>query len=176
MKKWLITAVSLLAVAMLLLTGCANEHVNEAANRESKESNSSSIGTKEEDQGSITLKDVNGKDVVLSSEQKIPDSFPKEVPIPDSIGVTSSISSDDSVTVTIATTTMSFAETVALYDGYLQQAGYVETFKIDEADFFNYTGKRGNEQFVVTLQLNLEDNKTVTGILIHSKTEGESSF
>ena len=174
MKKWLITAVLLLTAAMLLLTGCSNEKVNEAADKATQQNNNqSSLGTKEEDQGSITLKDASGKDVVLSSEQTLPDSFPKEAPVPDSIQVTSSITSEDTVTVTIATTTMSFAETVALYNDYLEQAGYVETFKIDEADFFNYTGKRGNEQFVVTLQLDLEDNKTVTGILIYSKTEGE---
>ncbi|MBN2984936.1 MULTISPECIES: hypothetical protein [Cohnella] len=117
-----------------------------------------------------TITKEDGEQIRLSGEAEIPEGFPADVPIPANVAVTSSISGDDTATVSIETE-MPFEEAVALYYGYAQEAGYSEAYKMEEADFFNYSGRKDNEQFVVTLQLDLEDNKTVTGILVYGKTE-----
>lgn len=162
MNKWLARMAAVVLAASMALTACSGNETGRSGGTN---------GDQGADEGSVTLKDNEGKDVVVSSKQEIPDSFPKDVPIPDSLKIVSSISSDDSTTLAIETD-MPFDEAVALYDGYVQEAGYVESFKMDEEDFYNYSGRRGQEQFVVTLQLDLEDNKTVTGVLVYSKDEG----
>lgn len=159
-KLW--TTVAVLLLSAMLLAGCSENGDQQSGNRER--------AAQGEEEGTVTMKDNEGRDVVITNKQDIPELFPDDVPMPDSIQIVSSISSMDTVTIAM-NTEMPFSEVVALYDGYLQEAGYEEAFRIDEADFYNYSGRRGNEQFVVTLQLDLEDNKTVTGALVYTNME-----
>lgn len=122
---------------------------------------------KDAEDGEVTIKNANGKEVTLSSKADIPDTFPSDIPLPDEIVVTSSISSSDSVTVTIETE-MPFDEVIALYVDYAAQAGYSEVHRMEDAASIHYSSQKGTERFIVTLQQDLEDNKTVTGALVYS--------
>lgn len=161
-KLWTVLAAISLS-ASLALTGCAGSGESQSGNRGGAEVN--------EDEGVVTLKDNEGEDVVITNKQEVPDSFPDDVPMPESIKIVSSITSVDTVTIAIETE-IPFEEAVDMYDGYLQEAGYVEAFKSDDPDYYNYSGTKGDEQFVVTLMLDQEDNKTVTGVLVYSKVAG----
>lgn len=109
----------------------------------------------------------DGKEITLSNESDIPDLFPSDVPLPEEIQVISSISSDDSVTLGIETE-MPYEDVVELYYDYAQKAGYTEVHKLEDEKFINYSAQKGTERFIFTLQLNMEDNKTVYGSLIYS--------
>lgn len=122
---------------------------------------------KEAEDGEVTIENANGEEITLSSNADIPDTFPSDIPLPDEIVVTSSISSDDSVTVTIETE-MPFDEVIALYVDYAGQAGYSEVHRMEDESFINYSSQKGTERFVFTLNRDLEDNKTVEGALVYS--------
>lgn len=151
-QKWrgkLSAAVILLA--MIAATGCSN--VEQAI--------------KEAEEGTVTIEREDGKEITLSSKPDIPELFPSDVPLPDEIQVTSSISSNDSVTVTIETE-MPYDDVLELYYDYAQNAGYSEVHRMEGENNIHYSAQKGSERFVFTLQLDLEDNKTVTGALVYS--------
>src|SRR5690606_15249367 len=111
---------------------------------------------------------ADGEQIKLSSESDIPELFPDDLPMPVGIRVTSSISSDDNATMTIETE-KPYDEVIALYVDYAEQAGYSEVHRLEDATSLHYSAQKGTERFVVTLQLDLEDNKTVSGALVYSK-------
>lgn len=150
-QKWSIALFAVMVMAMIFATGCSK--VGKAI--------------QEAEQGTTTITKADGEKIKLSSEADIPDLFPSDVPLPDEIQVTSSISSKDSVTLTIETK-MPYDDVVKLYYNYSQQAGYSEVHKLGDRDSINYSFKKGTERFVFTLQLDLEDKKTVTGALVYS--------
>lgn len=112
-KKWSVALLAVMLLAMIFATGCskAEEAIKEA------------------EQGTTTITKEDGEEIKLSSETDIPDSFPSDVPIPDEIQVTASISGSDSVTLTIETQ-MPYDDVVKLYSDYAQQAGYSEVHKL----------------------------------------------
>lgn len=122
-----------------------------------------------EEQGTTTITKEDGEKITLSNKPDIPDLFPSDVPMPDEIEVVTSISSDNSVTLGIETE-MAYDDVVKLYYDYTQQAGYTEVHKLEDENgkFINYSAQKGTERFIFTMQLNLEDNKTVYGSLIYS--------
>lgn len=142
-------AASILALAFML--GCSNvEQLVQNA-----------------EDGEMTIENINGEEITLSSKADIPDTFPSDIPLPDEIIVTSSISSDDSVTVTIETE-MPYDDVLGLYVDYAGQAGYSEVHRMEDEDSIHYSSQKGTERFVFSLQKDLEDNKTVTGALVYS--------
>lgn len=152
--NWLVPAA--LAV-MILATGCSK--VEQAI--------------REAEQGTTTITKEDGEQITMSSKSDIPDLFPSDVPLPDSIQVTSSISSQESVTLTIETE-MPYKEVLELYYDYAQNAGYSEVHRLESENTIHYSAQRGTERFVFSLQFDLEDNKTVTGALVYSnKPEAE---
>ncbi|WP_020617963.1 hypothetical protein [Paenibacillus daejeonensis] len=110
----------------------------------------------------------DGKKTTYSSEQVLPEDFPDDIPFPSDYIVTGSITTEMGHTVTFESTEP-FEVVANLYRDYTEQAGYEESYLMDEADFYNYTGAKGDENFVSTLTLDLEDNKTVTGIIVYGK-------
>lgn len=150
-QKWSIALFAVMLIAMIFATGCSK--VEKAI--------------QEAEQGTTTITKGDGEEIKLSSETDIPDLFPSDVPLPDEIQVTSSISGKDSVTLTIETQ-MPYDDAVKLYYNYTQQAGYSEVHKLEDRDSINYSFKKGTERFIFTLQLDLEDKKTVTGALVYS--------
>jgi len=119
------------------------------------------------EQGTATITKEDGEQITLSSTPDIPDLFPSDIPLPDEIEVTSSIGSSDSVTVTIETQ-MPYDEVVDLYYDYAQNAGYSEVHRLEDEYSINYSTQKGTERFIFTLQLDQEDNTTVTGALVYS--------
>jgi len=147
-----------LLLGLIAAAGCSN--VQQAIN--------------EAEQGTSTITKDDGEQVVLSSKPDIPELFPSDVPLPDEIRVTSSISSNDSVTLTIETE-MPYEDVVDLYYGYVQQAGYSEVHNLEGENTINYSAQKGTERFVFTLQLDLEDQTTVTGALVYSNNPEDSA-
>ncbi|XID92903.1 hypothetical protein ACF3MZ_31410 [Paenibacillaceae bacterium WGS1546] len=146
--KWLLPAA---LVVMILAAGCSKAEQ----------------AIKEAEQGTTTITKEDGEEIKLSGKPDIPDLFPSDVPLPDGIQVTSSISSNDSVTLTIETE-MPYEEVLELYYDYSQQAGYSEVHRLESENTIHYSAQKGTERFVFSLQLDLEDNKTVTGALVYS--------
>lgn len=163
MKKKRYTAILTIALAAALLaSGCSNNGADE-----SKEG---SAGTNSSAENSITYKTDGGKEITLSSEKEVPEGFPGDIPLPGEIGVTSSLKSEASGNITVSIETeMPFEEVVKLYQEYADSAGYKENFKINEEGFYSFSGAKDSEQFVFTLQLDLDNNKTVTGALVYEK-------
>jgi hypothetical protein len=148
---WKRAGLAATAMALVFAMGCSNiEQVIQEA-----------------EEGEVTITTGEGKDVTLSSKADIPEGFPSDVPLPDEIEVTSSISASDSITVTIETE-MPYDEAVALYVDYTQQAGYSEVSRMGDDNSIHYSSQKGTERFIFTLQRDLEDNKTVTGALVYS--------
>lgn len=157
-KKLSASLFAVLLLAMMIATGCSKAEK----------------AIKEAEQGTTTITKEDGEEIKLSSKTDIPDMFPSDVPIPDEIQVTASISGSDSVTVTIETE-MPYEDVVKLYSDYAQQAGYSEVHKLEADQTINHSFQRGTERFVYTLQLDLENNKTITGALVYSnKPEAEA--
>jgi len=154
MKKWSYTLCAVMLIGLIFTTGCSK--VEE-------------VISDSEQQGTTTITKEDGKKITLSTKPDIPDLFPSDVPMPDEIQVIESISSDDSVTLGIETK-MPFDDVVEMYYNYTKKAGYSEVHKLEDQKFINYSAQKGTERFIFTLQLNLEDNKTVYGSLIYSKT------
>jgi len=150
-QKWSTALFAVLLIATIVATGCSK--VEKAI--------------KEAEQGTTTITKEDGEEIKLSGETDIPDLFPSDIPIPDEIQVTSSISGSDSVTLTIETE-MPFEDIVKLYSDYAQQAGYSEVHKLEADKTINHSFQRGIERFVYMVQLDLEDNKTVTGALVYT--------
>jgi len=164
-QKWSVALFAVMLVAMIFATGCSK------AEKAIKEAEEAII---EAEQGTSTITKEDGKQIKISSETDIPDSFPSDIPIPDEIQVTASISGNDGATITIETQ-MPYDDVVKLYSDYAQQAGYSEVHKLDSDNSINHSFLKGTERFVYTLQLDLEDNKTVTGALVYSnKPEAET--
>ncbi|MFC4597404.1 hypothetical protein [Cohnella hongkongensis] len=152
-RKWGFAVLSAVLMTVLVFaTGCskAEKAVIEA-----------------EEQGTMTITRDDGEEIKFSSKSSIPDLFPSDVPLPDEIQVTSSISSKDSVTVTIETE-MPYEEVLELYYDYSQQAGYSEVHRLEGENTIHYSSQKGTEHFVFSLQLDEEDHKTVTGALVYS--------
>lgn len=143
--------IAVLLAALLLATGCSE--IEQAI--------------QEAEQGTVTITKEDGKEITLSSKPDIPELFPSDVPLPDEIQVTSSIGSNDSVTLTIETE-MPYDDVLALYYDYAQHAGYSEVHRMESENTIHYSAQKGTERFVFTLQLDQEDNKTVTGALVYS--------
>ncbi|CAH1195588.1 hypothetical protein PAECIP111893_00723 [Paenibacillus plantiphilus] len=123
-----------------------------------------------EDNGSLTYETDEGKQLTISSKTEVPEGFPSDIPLPAEIKITSSLKSEASGNITVAIETeMPFEEAVKLYQGYADKAGYKESFKIEEAGFYSFSGSTNNELFVFNLQLDQENKKTVTGALVYEK-------
>lgn len=155
--KWSGVLSAVVVLGLVFATGCskAEKAISEA------------------EQGTATITKEDGEKITLSSKADIPDNFPSDVPLPDGIRVTSSISGNDTVTLTIETE-MPYDDVVELYSDYAQKAGYTEVHRLEGDKTINYSAQKGTERFVFTLQLDLEDNKTVTGALVYSnKPESE---
>jgi len=158
-KRSKIVVAVVILVAIVFATGCSK--VEQAIS--------------DAEQGKTTITKEDGKQVTLSGNSDIPDLFPSDVPLPDEIKIVSSISSDDSVTLAFETE-MPYDDVVALYFDYTEKAGYTEVHKLEDEEqkYINYSSQKGTERFIFTMQLNLEDNKTVNGSLIYSnKPEAE---
>lgn len=153
-QKWKAVLSAAILITLIFVTGCTKieKAIIEA-----------------EEQGTTTITKEDGEKITLSNKPDIPDLFPSDVPMPDEIQVVTSISGDNSVTLGIETE-MPYDDVVKLYYDYTQQVGYSEVHKLeDENDkFINYSAQKGIERFIFTMQLNLEDNKTVYGSLIYS--------
>lgn len=152
-QKWSTVLSAVILITLIVMTGCSK--IEDAISGA-------------EQQGTMTITKEDGKKITLSNRPDIPELFPSDVPLPDEIQVISSISSDDSVTLGIETE-MPYDDVVKLYYEYTQKAGYSEVHKLEDQKFINYSAQKGTERFIFTLQLNLEDNKTVYGSLIYSK-------
>ncbi|SDD82776.1 hypothetical protein SAMN02799630_04236 [Paenibacillus sp. UNCCL117] len=141
-------------IAAVFGAGCSSVEIHEAAG----------------DKGSVTYKTDGGKEVTLSSEAKLPEGFPSDIPLPAAIAVTASISSKESGNKMVSIETkMPFAEVVKLYKDYADKAGYKENFVMQEEGVYSYSGSKAGELFVFNLALDQEDKKTVTGALTHEK-------
>lgn len=153
MKKWSAVLSVVMLIALIIMAGCSKieDVISEA-----------------EQQGTTTITKEDGKKITLSNKPDIPDLFPSDIPLPDEIQVISSISSDDSVTLGIETE-LPYDDVVQLYYDYAQKAGYSQVHRLEDQKFINYSAQRDTERFIFTLQLNLENNKTVYGSLIYSK-------
>jgi len=149
--KWNSVLALVVLIGLIIAPGCAE--VKQAID--------------EAEQGTTTITKEDGEQVTLSSKPDIPELFPSDVPLPDDIRVTSSIGSSDSVTLTIETQ-MPYDEVVELYYDYAQNAGYSEVHRLEGENTINYSAQKGTERFVFSLQLDLEDNTTVTGALVYS--------
>lgn len=156
-RKWQSIQLVVVMVALAYAAGCSKA----AEAIETIEA----IG--EAEQGTATITKDDGEQITVASKPDIPELFPSDVPLPDEIQVTSSISGSDSVTVMFETE-KAFAEVVDMYIDYTEQAGYTEVHRLEAEGMINYSAQRGTERFVFTIQLDLENNKTVTGALVYS--------
>ncbi|MFS0726809.1 hypothetical protein [Paenibacillus sp. 1P07SE] len=157
-------AAGIMLAAILLAAGCSHSGMGHVTVGESG-------GTTTKEQGSVTYTSKDGEETTYSSKEELPEGFPGDIPFPPDYVVTSSITTEEGYTVTFDST-RPFGEVVELYKEYAERAGYQESYLMDEADFYNYTGNKGDEKFVSTLTLDLEDNKTVTGIIVYGKGRG----
>lgn len=84
--------------------------------------------------------------------------------------VTASVKSETTGTVTVAVeTSRPFDEIVRLYRDYAEKAGYRQANEMKDDGYFMYTGSKGAETFSVTIQLDQENRKKVTGAIVYGK-------
>lgn len=121
-------------------------------------------------EGTSVVRNAAGDKTVLSSVQEWPKELPADVPRPDGVKVTASVKSEGSGTVTVAVeTSRPFDEVVRLYRDYAEKAGYKPANEMRDEGYYLYSGSKGAETFAVTIQLDQEGGKKVTGAIVYGK-------
>lgn len=146
------------ALAMLLLGGCSNNAVPML-----------DVQAEDANQGSITF-DMGGGETVLSGVPERPASFPEDIPLPDGAVITASLDQGEQGNSMVAfDAEQPFDAAIEMYRNYAEKAGYVETFPAtSDSEMFWYSGTRGDEQLVITLNNDLEREGWVFGAITYT--------
>jgi len=132
-----------MAACFLFLTGCTNENEPEGNAQPSASEATESIS--------------NVVESAVSASDKIPDGFPKDIPIPDDIEMPASMAHDDSITVSFDVR-KSFDETLKIYKEYFKSAGYQMTSETLIEDSYMGNGTSGSNELLVIISMTTDDN------------------
>jgi len=109
----------------------------------------------DEENGSIKGTDAQGNKFEMNVSQTIPDSFPKNIPIPDGAKITSSMSSSSDnkgdSTVVMYELDGDFKETAKLYTDFLKNEGYSDTSTTEMGDTYMGGGTKDGMQLSIVL-------------------------
>lgn len=130
-----------------------------------------------DEEGKVTFKqtDEEGKETSfeMSSEGKIPEGFPKDIPIPKKAKVTASTTSSSSDGTEgyslFLETKEPIEEIVKLYSDYMEKGGYTDVSNFSADDIAMISGKKGEIQF--SAMVTQDENKVVTLILGYEKIQ-----
>lgn len=150
----------LAATALLALTGCSGEDIAERLAEEAMEAGGGGEGEVDidTDDGSVSVEGSEG--AVNIGNQELPEELPDELPLPDGLQVTGSMSQDgqDGTTVGLqAGFEGSFDDATAFFDSELEAAGWTVTNRSNntagevrnanyEIEGFGFTGVVGVTQ------------------------------
>ncbi|MCR2806594.1 hypothetical protein [Paenibacillus soyae] len=149
---------ALAALALLLLAGCSEKDVP-----------TFDVEMEDANQGSVTL-DTAGGETVLSSVAEIPPSFPEDIPLPEGAVITATLDQKEQGNSMVAfDAEQPFDEAIELYQNYASEAGYAEAIPATiDSQMFWYSGTRGEEQLVITLNKDLERDGWVYGAVTYT--------
>jgi len=99
----------------------------------------------------------NVVEAAVSASDKIPDRFPKDIPIPDDIEMPASMTHDDSITVSFDVR-KNFDETLQIYKEYFNSAGYEMTSETLIEDSYMGTGTLGSNELQVIISMTTDDS------------------
>jgi len=168
-RSWVRITGILVLLLMVVGTGCSKSVTITGENGEKSnikvdsggmtitndQGQTTTITTEGKDQGKLVMTDDKGNVVTMeASEDKIPDDFPKEIPIIEDYKVTSSLTtnSDGKTSFMIAyESEKPMEEIIKQYSDYLTKAGYEQNqgFAIDNIK--SVSGKHGEELLEVTV-------------------------
>lgn len=137
---FLITALS----GLLVLTGCTSGAEVEGNNQPSSTEAAESVG--------------NVVEAALSASDKLPDNFPKDIPIPKDAQTLASMTQGDSMTVSFDVN-KSFDETLKIYKEYFKSAGYQMESEMLIEDSYVGNGTLGGNKLVVTISMTTDDSQ-----------------
>jgi uncharacterized lipoprotein YajG len=129
--------------SFLILTGCTRDTTGEIEDRPSSAKAVESIS--------------NAVGAALSASDKLPDSFPKDIPIPRDAQMLASMKHEDSVTVSFEVN-KSFDETLKIYKEYFKSAGYQMTSETLIEDSFIGAGTLDGNTLTVLISLTTDDS------------------
>ncbi|HZG14798.1 MAG TPA: hypothetical protein VE710_07210 [Candidatus Bathyarchaeia archaeon] len=155
MTKTSLALLITITACFLLLTGCTG-----GIEREENAQPTASEATE-----SIS----NVVEAAVSVSDKIPDSFPKDIPIPDDIEMPASMTHDDSITITFDAR-KSFDETLNIYKEYYKSAGYQMTSETLIDDSYMGTGTLGDNELQVTISMTTDDSNLASVSLTYQSS------
>ena len=100
----------------------------------------------------------NIAEAVLSASDRIPDNFPKDIPIPEEPLTLASMKHDGSITVSFDVK-QSFDKTLNIYKEYFKSAGYQVGSETLFEDSYTGTGTLGGKQLLVMISMTTADSE-----------------
>ncbi|RKN81968.1 hypothetical protein [Paenibacillus ginsengarvi] len=130
--------------SFFILTGCMGDKSETGIDRQTAVQTASSIS--------------HAVEAVLSASDKMPDGFPKQIPIPRDAEMLASMKYEDSMTVAFDVK-KSFDETLKIYKEYFKSAGYQMANETLIGDSFVGTGTLEGNKLTVMISMTTEDNR-----------------
>lgn len=163
MRKMSKAFVAIATIGSLVVTGCGSDSLTIPTGN-----GQVTVSSSDDKTAVVETKDANGntQTTTFTGEGKLPEKFPKEIPIPDGATIQAAITSNDSMTVAVDIA-KNFDDTLKIYKDYITQSGYSNVTETLIEDSYMASGDKDGNQVLITISKTTDDPNLMNVAIVY---------
>lgn len=163
MSKMSRAFVAIATIGSLVVTGCGSDSLTIPTGN-----GQVTVSSSDDKTAVVETKDANGntQTTTFTGEGKLPEKFPKEIPIPDGATIQAAITSNDSMTVAVDIA-KNFDDTLKIYKDYITKSGYSNVTETLIEDSYMASGDKDGNQVLITISKTTDDPNLMNVAIVY---------